>query len=76
VDQSRNTGKDPLHVLNGSMTRSKTKALKEALNVLVLNVSTKSELKGSLKYQEERGDPSTSYPCVRGVQHNFIWAVR
>jgi len=53
VDQSRNTGKDPLHVLNGSMTRSKTKALKEALNVLVLNVSTKSELKGSLKYQEE-----------------------
>jgi len=35
------------------MTRSKTKALKEALNALVLNVSTKSELKGPLEYQEE-----------------------
>jgi hypothetical protein len=31
------------------MTRSKTKAL----NTLVLNVSTKSELKGPLEYQEE-----------------------
>jgi len=28
------------------MTRSTTKELKEALNALVLNVSTKSELKG------------------------------
>jgi hypothetical protein len=35
------------------MTRSKTKALKEALNALILNVSTKSELKGPLEYQEE-----------------------
>ena len=35
------------------MTRSKTKPLKEAFNALVLNVSTKSELKGPLKYQEE-----------------------
>ena len=35
------------------MTRSKTKALKEALNALVLNVSTKSELKGPLEYKEE-----------------------
>ena len=35
------------------MTRSKTKALKKALNALVLNVSTKSELKGALEYQEE-----------------------
>jgi len=34
------------------MTRSKTKALKEALNALVLNVSTKSELKQK-EYQEE-----------------------
>jgi hypothetical protein len=49
VDQSRNTSKDPLHVPNGPMTRSKT----EALNTLVLNVSTKSELKGPLEYQEE-----------------------
>jgi len=35
------------------MTRSKTKALKEALNALVLNVSTMSELKSPLEYQEE-----------------------
>jgi len=53
VDQPRNTSKDPLHVPNGPMTRSKTKALKEALNALVLNVSTKSELKGPIEYQEE-----------------------
>jgi hypothetical protein len=53
VDQPRNISKDPLHVPNGPMTRSKTKRLKEALNTLVLNVSTKSELKGPLEYQEE-----------------------
>ena len=53
VDQPKNTSKDPLHVPNGPMTRSKTKASKEALKALVLNVSTKSELKGSLEYQEE-----------------------
>jgi hypothetical protein len=53
VDQPRNTSKDPLHVPNGPMTRSKTKAMKEALNALVLNVSTKSKLKGPLEYQEE-----------------------
>jgi hypothetical protein len=35
------------------MTWSNTKALKEALNALVLNVSTKSELKDLLEYQEE-----------------------
>ena len=52
VDQPRNTSKDPLHVPNGPMTRSKTKAFKEALNALVLNVWTKSELKGPLEYQE------------------------
>jgi hypothetical protein len=23
-----------------------------------------------------RGDPSTSYPCARGVQDNLIWAMR
>ena len=38
VFQPRNTSKDPLHVPNGPMTRSKTKALKEPLNALVLNV--------------------------------------
>ena len=30
-----------------------TKTLKDVLNTLVLKVSTKSELKGSLEYQEE-----------------------
>jgi hypothetical protein len=49
VDQPRNTSNDPLHVPNGPMTRTKTKAL----NALVLKVSTKSELKGPLEYQEE-----------------------
>ena len=44
MDQPINTSKDPLHVPNGLMTRSKTKAL---------NVSTKLELKGPLEYQEE-----------------------
>ena len=34
-------------------TRSKTKALKEAMNALVLKVATKSELQGPLEYQEE-----------------------
>ena len=53
VDQPINTSKDQLHVPKGSMTRSKTKALKEALNALVLKVSTMSELKGLLEYQEE-----------------------
>jgi hypothetical protein len=48
VDQLRNTSKDSLHVPNGPMTRSKTKTL----NSLVLKVSTKSYLKGSLEYQE------------------------
>jgi len=49
VAQPRNTIKDPLHVLNGPMTRSKRKALK----ALVLKVSVKLELKGPLEYQEE-----------------------
>jgi hypothetical protein len=74
VDQPRNTNKDPLHVPNGLMTRSKTKALKEALNALVFNISIKSELKGPSEYQEET--PSTSYPYARGVQYNLIWAMR
>ena len=50
VDQPINSSKDPLHVLNGLMTQGKTKALKQALNALVLNVSTKSDLKGPLEY--------------------------
>ena len=42
-----------LHVPNGPMIQSKIKALKEALNALVLKVSIKSDLKGPLEYQEE-----------------------
>ena len=53
MDRPRNTRKDPLHVPNGPITRSKIKTLKEALNALVLKVSTKVELKGPLEYQEE-----------------------
>jgi hypothetical protein len=49
VDQPTNISKNPLHVLNGLMTWSKTKAL----NGLVLKVSTKLDLKGSLEHQEE-----------------------
>jgi hypothetical protein len=46
VDQPRNTSKDPLHVPNGSMTRSKSKTLKEAFNALVLKVSVISHIGG------------------------------
>jgi hypothetical protein len=53
MDQLRNTNKDPLHVPNGPITQSKSKALKEALNALVLKVSTKSDLKGPLEYQDK-----------------------
>ena len=53
VDQPKNTSKDPLHVPNGPMTRSRT----EAMNALVLKVSTRLELQGPLKYL-----------CVGGVQ--------
>ena len=49
VNLPRNTSKDPLYVPNGPMTQSKTKTL----NTLVLKISTKSELKGLLKYREK-----------------------
>jgi hypothetical protein len=49
IDYPRNTNKNPLHVPNGPITRSKRKAL----NILVLKVSTKSDLKGALEYQKE-----------------------
>lgn len=53
MEQPTHTSKDPLHVPNGSITRSKTKALKETLNWLILQVLTKADLKDPLKYQEE-----------------------
>jgi hypothetical protein len=43
VDQPMNT-KDPLHVPNKPITRSKVKALKEALTGLVVQVLAKAEL--------------------------------
>ena len=52
MGQPTNTNNDPLHVPNKSMTRSKTKTLKETLNALVLSILTKSDLKGPLKHQE------------------------
>jgi hypothetical protein len=52
IDQFTNT-KEPLHVPNGSITRSKAKALKKTLNRLVVQVSTKAELRDPLKHQEE-----------------------
>jgi hypothetical protein len=53
VDQPTNTNKYLLHVLNGSITRSKIKAIKEALHRLVLQVSTNAEIKDLLEHQEK-----------------------
>jgi hypothetical protein len=50
---SQQNTKDPLHILNGPITRSKTKALKEVLNGLVMQVSVKAELGDPLEHQEE-----------------------
>jgi len=52
VDHAMNT-KDPLHVLNRPITRSKIKALKEALNGLVVQVSAKAKHGDLLEHQEE-----------------------
>jgi len=53
VDQPTNTDKYLLHVLNGPITRSKIKTLKEVLNRLVLQVSANAEIRGPLEHQEE-----------------------
>ena len=74
ADQPRNTSKDPLHVPNGPMTRSKTKTLKDALNALVFEGFHQVRIGRSIGVS--RGDPSTSYPCAREVQYNLIWAMR
>jgi hypothetical protein len=50
MDQPTNTNKDSLHVSNGPTTWSKTKALKETLNTLVLD---QVRFQGSIEYQEE-----------------------
>ena len=53
MDQPTNISNDPLHVPNGLMTWSKINALKKTLNALILKVSTMSNLRGPLEYQEE-----------------------
>ena len=52
VDQFMNT-KDPLHVQNGLIIGSNAKTLKEALNVVIVQVSAKAEVEDSLEHQEE-----------------------
>jgi hypothetical protein len=52
VDKPVNT-KNPLHVSSGPTTRSKAKALKEALNELVVQISAKAELEDPLEHQKE-----------------------
>jgi hypothetical protein len=74
VDQPRNTSKDPLHVPNSPMTRSKTKTLKEALNALVFKGFNKVRFEASIRVS--RGGPSTFYPCEREAQSNLIWVMR
>jgi len=51
MDQPAYT-KDPLHVPSEPITRSKVKALKEALNGLVVQVSARAELGDPLKHQK------------------------
>jgi hypothetical protein len=45
--------KDPLHVPSGPITRSKAKALKEALNELVVQISARAELEDPLEHKKE-----------------------
>jgi hypothetical protein len=52
VDKPVNT-KDPLHVPSGPITRSKAKALKEALNELVVQISVRAELEDPLEHKKE-----------------------
>jgi hypothetical protein len=52
MDQPANT-KDPLHVPSEPIIRSKVKALKEALNGLVVQVSVRAELGDPMKHQKD-----------------------
>jgi hypothetical protein len=45
--------KDWLHVQNGLITGSNAKTLKEALNVVIVQVSAKAKVEDSLEHQEE-----------------------
>ena len=73
ADQPRNTSKDPLHVPNGPMTRSKTD-IKRRIECIGFEGFHQVRIERSIGVS--RGDPSTSYPCARGVQYNLIWAMR
>jgi hypothetical protein len=73
VDQPTYT-KEPLHVSNWSITRFKAKALKEALNRLVVRVSAKAKLGDPLDYQQE--GLSTFNLYVRGIKSTLIWAMK
>jgi hypothetical protein len=35
-----------------------------------------NQVRSATSIRVSKGDPSTSYPCARGVQHNLIWAMR
>jgi hypothetical protein len=35
-----------------------------------------NQVRIEMSIRVSRGDPSTSYPCARGVQYNLIWAMR
>ena len=53
MDQPTNTNKYLLHALNGPIIRSKIKALKEALNRLVLQVLANAEIRDPLEHQKK-----------------------
>jgi hypothetical protein len=69
VNQPRNTSKDPLHVPNGPMIRSKT-GIKRGIECIGFESFNQVRIERSITVS--RGDPSTSYPCARRVQYNLI----
>jgi len=64
VDQPINTNKDPLHVLNGPMTWSKTKALKKDIECIGFEGFDRVRFKGSIR--TSRGGLHIFYPCAKG----------
>ena len=53
TDQPINTIRDPLHVSIVPITRSKTKAMKEAMNELVRKVLARADFGDPLEHQKE-----------------------
>ena len=66
MDQPRNTCKDPLHVSNGPMTRSKTKTLKKGIRCI--RFEDFNQVKIARTIGVSRGDSTTSYSYAGGVQ--------